>query len=84
MKREGILFYDWDARRMDIDFDTGGKYGGLKPGEKLEVLAHGKWEPTRIELAPWLADIWGQDGWYLVGFPEFFGSLTGTYVRMDA
>lgn len=69
--KQGTLIYDTKTGRYDIRFDLDHYYGGLHCGECFDVMAGGKWKPTRIEMA---AD------WYLVGIPT--SDLEGLRVRM--
>ncbi len=69
--KEGILYYDEASDRMDIQFHSGGKYGGLHCGDCFDVWVDNKWTPTRIEM--------GRE-WYLVGVKT--DHLPGLSVRM--
>lgn len=69
--KQGVLIYDDASGRMDIWFGQDDYYGGLHCGTSIEVLADGKWIPTRIEMS---------DDWYLVGLPQC--RLPGLTVRI--
>lgn len=69
--KQGALIFDELTDRFDVRFDLGEYYGGLYCGECLEVLAGGKWRPTRIEYG---------ENWYLVGI--YTDDLNGLIVRI--
>ncbi len=69
--KQSVLIYDDESGRMDIRFGLGDYYGGLHCGTTMEVLVHGEWLPTRIEMA---------DDWYLVGLSQY--RLPGLTVRI--
>lgn len=71
MKKQGILIYNENSRRMDIRFNLEEYYGGLHCGTTMEVFIDGQWTPTRIEM--------GSD-WYLVGIQT--KNLSGLVVRI--
>ena len=54
--KEGILYYDEASGRMDIQFHSGGKYGGLHCGDCFDVWVDNKWTPTRIVILSRLVD----------------------------
>lgn len=72
MQETGILFFDPQDGRFDIQYDSGGNYGGLHCGNCLEVLENGAWQQTRME--------YGDDNWYLVGIQT--ECLNGLQVRL--
>ena len=47
--KQGALIFDEQTDRYDIRFDLADYYGGLHCGECFDVLAGGRWKPTRIE-----------------------------------
>ena len=56
--RQGILVYDQETGRMDIQFGADDYYGGLHCGTTMEVFIGAQWVSTRIEYA---------GDWFLVG-----------------
>ncbi len=68
----GVLFYNEESDRIDVQYDNGTTEGGLHCGQTLEVFVNGKWEPTRIEMS---------DDWYLVGI-KGLDSLDSQRVRL--
>ena len=71
--RQGVLVYYETSERMDIRFDVEDYYGGLHCGTTMEAFIHGRWVPTRIEMAT---------DWYLVGIKKYI--LSGLRVRLPA
>lgn len=69
--KQGALIYDKETGRFDIRFGLNDYHGGLHCGECFDVLAGGRWKPTRIEMA---------DDWYLVGIRA--DNLSGLRVRI--
>lgn len=70
VKRNGRLYYNSDAGRVDILFDDGDTYGGLHCGESFDAMINGEWAPVSIEM--------GND-WYI---PRHKGlKLPGLIVR---
>lgn len=70
--RQGVIIYSAEDDRMDVQFGIGDFYGGLHCGQCFDVLAHGRWIPTRLEKG---------EGWYLVGLPT--ANLIGIHIRID-
>ena len=71
MQKTGVLFFDPQDDRFDIQYDGGGNYGGLHCGDCFEVFADGAWQQTRMEYS---------DDWYLVGIKT--ECLNGLQVRL--
>ena len=69
--KQGTLVYNRAAGRYDIRFDVDAYLGGLHCGDCFDVMAGGRWKPTRIEMA---------EDWYLVGIPA--RDLNGLRVRL--
>lgn len=70
--RQGVIIYSAEADRMDVQFGISDFYGGLHCGQCFDVLAHGKWIPTRLEKG---------EVWYLVGIPT--ANLIGIRIRIN-
>ena len=73
--KNGVLIYNKDLQRMDIQFAGGKYYGGLHCGECFDVLINNKWFPTRIEYG-----ISNNNGWYLIDVDKHI-DLQGLKVR---
>lgn len=70
--RQGVIVQELDSDHRDIRLDLDEYYGGLHCGQCFDVLAHGKWIPTRLEKG---------EGWYLVGIPT--ANLIGIRIRIN-
>lgn len=70
--RQGVIVSLPNEDRMDIRFDLDEFFGGLRSGQCFDVLAHGRWIPTRIEK---------NEHWYLIGIP--IGNIVGLRVRIE-
>ena len=68
------MFYDYTAKRYDIQYDTGDFYGGLHCGECLKAYYEYEWKDTRIEYDH------DNKEWYLVGLPC---GLDGMQVKIN-
>ncbi len=70
-QRYGVLVYNKEMDRFDIQFDFDVYYGGLHCGQCLDVQVGGRWVPTRIEMS---------SDWYLVGIET--DNLVGLRARI--
>lgn len=70
--KQGVIVQPSGLDCLDIRFDLDEYYGGLHCGQCFDVLAHGRWLPTRLEK---------EDRWYLVGIPV--ENLIGIRIRID-
>lgn len=70
--KQGCLVYNEQWDRYDVRFDLDTYYGGLSCGQCFDVMARGRWVPTRIEK--------GRE-WFLAGVCK--GDLAGLRVRME-
>jgi len=69
-KQMGYLVWNAAAKRPDIRYPDGTRYGGLHCGNTIEVLVRDKWVATRMEYSH------DTGRWYLVGMGgsrEFLG-----------
>lgn len=72
--RQGVLIYNKETERIHIRFDLDDYSNGLHCGDCMDVMIHGRWKPTRLEM-----DF--QQHWQLVGVPTF--DLVGLRVRIE-
>lgn len=71
MTKQGALYFDPIYDRFNIRFDLDEYYSGLHCGDCFDVLVHGKWKATRIEM---------YEDWYLVNVKT--ANLNGLRVRI--
>jgi len=72
--KEGIIFFNANAKRPDIRFRNGSFYGGLHCGNTIEIFSNGEWHPARVEYRSRTGT------WYLAGV-EIEGKIYGESVR---
>ena len=71
---EGRLSYNQDEDRYGLLVGDLWYHPGLHCGECLEVMLHGEWTPTRMEMDSGL--------WYLVGTSLISEYLEGVRARL--
>ena len=70
---EGVLTYDFQKDRFDVQYSCEEYRGGLHCGETFQAWHNGRWVPVRIEMKP-------DRTWYLVGLKNV--DLMGLRVRI--